>query len=211
MIEPRPWDRHADLSQERLSTLALTILRVRDDALLTHEPHKGDGPWGYGCRALERQIDAIKKLAETESWLTILEEGRHFVFQVGQVPVRFYKGRANKPRVSSLRQNHPELRAQQLAFKFADDRHGLWRLAIETDVTGRVSRVVAVEVLVAGKPGNEKVRGARTSWEIPLGGSVGAVSSVTPTKREGKQLDKPKVRPKAKGRTKKDSNADGGT
>jgi hypothetical protein len=210
MTEPRPWDRHADLSQERLSTLALAILRVRDDALLTHEPHKGDGPWGYGCRALERQIDAIKKLAETESWLTILEDGRHFVFRVGQVPVRFYKGRAGKPKVSTLRQNHPELTAQQLAFKFVDDRHGLWRLAIETDVTGRVSRIVAVEVAVAGKPGNERVMGVLTSWEIPLGESVSAVGSVTPMKREGKQLDKPKVRPKAKGRTKKDGTTDGG-
>lgn len=115
MLAMYPWDRHPDLSQERLVRLARELVRVREDALLVHEPDKGDGPWGYGCRALERQIDVVKKLAEQENWLTVLEDRRHFVFQIGKVPVRFYKGRASKPKISSLQQQNPELQAQQKA------------------------------------------------------------------------------------------------
>lgn len=210
MDSVQPWDRHPDLTKERFARIACEIVRVRDDALLAHEPDKGDGPWGYGCRALERQIDAIKKLAEQEDWLMILEEGRHFVFQVGSVPVRFYKGRASKPKPNSLQQRSPELTAQQKAFAFADEQNWIWRLAIETDVTGRVARIVAVEVSLSNKGGKEKVIDVRTLWEIPIDGSVNAVASVSSMKREGKQLEKPKVRPKAKAQTNKNGTNDGG-
>lgn len=205
-----PWERHEDLSMERLVRIANEIVRVREDALLAHEPEKGDRPWGYGCRALERQIDAIKKLAEVEPWLTILEEGRHFVFQVGSVPMRFYKGHASKPKPNSLQQRVPELTAQQRAFPFAEDQHWIWRFAIETEVTGRVARIVAVEVSLSTKGGKEKVIDVRSLWEVPLGGNVSTVASVSSMKREGKQLDKPKVRAKVKARPKKDGTNDDG-
>lgn len=210
MVEIFPWDRHPDLTRERLSTIATELVRVRDDALLAHEPHKGDKAWGFGCRALERQMYAIITLAAREKWLTILEDGRHFVFLIGQVPVRFYKGRADKPKPNTLRQNLPELAAQQGAFTFAQDQKWCWRLAIETDVTGRVARVVVVEASFGDKRNRAKIIDTRTVWEIPLMATVGAIADLAAPKREGKQLAKPSVRPKVKTRTTKDGTNDGG-
>lgn len=207
MCELFPWDRHPDLSQDRLVLIAKEIAKVRDEALLTHEEKKGDSPWGFGCRALERQIYAIKKLAEEESWLTILEDKRHFVFQIGEVPVRFYKGRANKPKINSLQRRNLELEAQQKAFAFMQEQGWMWRLAIETDETGRVTRIVAVEISLSSN-NKENVIAVGICWEIPLLESVGGMSSVSSIKREGKQLDKPKVRPK-KGKIKKEGSNDG--
>ena len=208
MVDLKPWDKHRDLTNERLVRVESVLVDVREDALLSHEPEKGDGLWGYGCRAHERQIDAIKKLAGEVDWLTVLEDGRHFVFMIGKVPVRFYKGSANRPKPNSLQQRVPEINAQQQAFSFAQNQKWLWRFAIETEATGKVSRIVVVAVSIAKKHGKEHLIDTHVRWEVPLAMPVRSIANLSSIQLPGKQLDKPVVR--AKSRTKKNGTNDGG-
>lgn len=184
MVERYPWDAHPDLTQERLQRLASAIVDVRDGVLLTHEPEKGDRSWGFGCRSLERQIEAIRNIANQDNWLSIVQDSRRFVFKIGQVPVRFYKGRATKPKANMLKQSYAELRQQQLAFPFNVDQDWIWRFAIETDVLGTVVRIVMVEV--------SSTRGeVRSYWEIPIRDRVASIAPVEPLQRPGKRLPPP--------------------
>ena len=93
----------------------------------------------------------------------MLDGTQHFVFLVEGVPVRFFRGDAEGPTKRTLRQQ--EVEAEQLALVFGreDGAEGLmFRLAVETDERGAVSRVVFLAL--RGEEGR-----VECFWPVPLG------------------------------------------
>ena len=90
-----------------------------------------------------------------------MDDSHHFVFLVDQVPVRFYRGFAEEPTTRTLRRQEAE--AQQLGLALGiDAAEGLvFRLAIETGITGNVERVVFLAL--RGEEGH-----AECVWPVPL-------------------------------------------
>ena len=191
-----PWEIHPALTAERLAFLGRLIRSVRAGAVDGHEEDKGDTAWGLGCKAHERTLFAITSAASgiAADWLTVIEPGLHFVFGIGPVPVRFYRGEPESPPTKSLKRNYPEIAAQsQMAFSVpgfdapasAPTRDYVWRIAIETDADGLASRVVLVEVAADD-------RSTRTLYEIPEA-DIGYVAPVAPKLKAGTKLPPPAV------------------
>lgn len=178
---PPPWQKFPSLTEQRLRAIAEIIRDVRHKAVMTHEPHIGDDEWVLGCRSYKRVCYEIAKssIGRFKDWLSIVEEDSrkkkrvkiapavlnpelHFVFAIGGVPLRFYKGAADEPTGKALNQRHPEIDMFQLALEFvqAPEFDKVLRLAVETDEIGEVERVVLVELDLDGKPYNP--------WVIPL-------------------------------------------
>lgn len=186
MIDGMPWEIHPDLQEDRLCQIAAIIRDVRHDALGGHEPKKGDSNWGLGTRVHERTCHAIRQAAQQIPWLKILEPGLHFVFTIGKVPVRFYRGEAENPNPRYLSRRFPEITAQQFAFDFAQEENDwFWRLAIETEVTGEVLRIVLVQVSASGQTQNP--------WEVPFVEKVAVISPLREKVNEGVELEPPFV------------------
>lgn len=106
-----PWDINPALTAERLAFIARLLAAVRRDAADAHEADRGDTAWGLGCRSHERSMHAITNAAQgiAADWLQVVEPGLHFVFAIGGVPFRFYRGEADSPPTRSLRRNFPEI------------------------------------------------------------------------------------------------------
>ena len=212
-----PWSDFPALTAARLEVVAAIICAVRREAVRTHEPSKGDDSWVLGCRAFRRTCSAIAEATDEHSWLTLIEskekaEARekdpdsvdpdmHFVFAIGSVPLRFYRGSPDKASRNSLKRKAPELRVQQLVLDFdVPVRPSFFlRLAIETDEAGLVERVVLVEV----EDGTGQV-GRR--YAIPLEAQA-TVRQFRRPDREGRDLGEPDVFPKRQQEKDKDEPA----
>src|SRR5882672_10612461 len=140
----KPWDLHPALIPERLAFIARLIRNVRDDVADSHEPEKGDTSWGSGTRSHERQMFSITNAASgiACAWLTVIDPNLRFVFAIGGVPIRFYRGEHEHPPARALRRDFPEVKANcQMSFgipgfdsmKTAGGEEFFWRLAISTD------------------------------------------------------------------------------
>ncbi len=168
-----PWQKYPDLTQDRLSTIAEIMRRVRRDVVALFEPEKGDGPWSLGCRAYERICFAIKKAADTYDWLTILPEPRplEFSFAIASVPFRFYRGRPDEPPENYIFKSFGELQHLQLCLEIEGLQpiDSILRLAVQTDGTREASSVTLVEMDVGGNP--------TATWVVPFDGLA---SNVTP-------------------------------
>lgn len=187
---------HPDLTDERLSILAQLVTDVRLGVAEAHEPDKGDTAWGFGTRACERQIHAIREAANTYSWLHILNSGRQFVFQIGAVPFRIYRGEPERPRSRTLARTYPEIRAQQAAFAgFGYDRDWIWRLVIETHPEGTVAHIWAVQIA-----GDTKRWETNVVWAIPLSVPVTGITAISEP-RPGKELPPVKAQLRRKKKT----------
>ncbi len=189
MHDCRPWDVHCQLQEDRLIFLANLAKLVRHEAILVHEPSKGDTNWGLGCRVHERTCHAIKEASDHQPWLDVIDPSLHFVFSVGGVPIRFYRGEAENPNPRYLSRRYPEIEAQQLAFEFdLEDREWLWRLAIETDIDGEVMRIVMVQVSEGGD--------IKNMWTIPLTDNVPNIAPIHQRQRDGVDLEPPVIVPR---------------
>lgn len=183
-----PWQIHPSLKPERLEFLAALFRDVRHDLSLLHEPSRGDTNWSRGCRAYDRTRYAVAQAAigEQRDWLSIVEDdGLHFVFSIGAVPIRFYRGEPNKSAVSRrARQESPEAQALLFALHSVEEPgfdELVPRLVIETDALGEVSNVVMVWLDENGVP--------RYPYSVPLTSS----SKITPirSREEARDLPKP--------------------
>jgi hypothetical protein len=156
-----PWDVHTDLTADRLIKVADLVTSARGDAVAWHNPEIGDDNWVLGCRAFQACRFQIQR--ETQSgdsqWLTILDESKHFVFRIGAVPVRFYRGEPEDQNHRTRRQSFPELAQMAMAFPGEDVLDLVYRFAVETDFDGQVSSVSFVGLL-----GDNVV----VYWPIPL-------------------------------------------
>ncbi len=158
-----PWEFHPALTDDRLRLCARLLANARRDAVALAAYEMGDDSWSVGCRAYAFGKQRLKRVAASRehSWLRVMDESHHFVFLINQVPVRFYRGFAEEPTVRTLRRQEAE--AQQLGLALGiDAAEGLvFRLAIETGVTGGVERVVFLAL--RGEEGR-----AECVWPIPL-------------------------------------------
>jgi hypothetical protein len=205
-MDTKPTDLHPALTDDRLRFVANIIRDARHECVIRREAKLGDNGWAVGCRAYAWVCHAVTRATLGNPWLTIVEGGGHivtkagddhfwttarFVFAIGSVPLRFYRGEADDVPANSLRVAYPELEARKQAFLFEQpsllpNSHAL-RLAIETDEDGEVSRVTLVQVLDAAA----KVIGER--WTIYDAATADNVAPFTPRKEEGKDLGKPAV------------------
>ena len=73
-----------------------------------------------------------------------MNPGKRFVFSVGAVPVRFYRGSVNRPPERTLAHSAPELTQLALAFDDIETPYAQlhWRFAIETGPLGEPTAVI---------------------------------------------------------------------
>jgi len=188
MTDLLPWDACPDLQLERLQLLAEHLRDVRHDALEIHDEVKGDDAQVHGTVAYARSCRRIKDLATSgkHPWLGIIDPSRRFIFSIGGMSMRMYRGDSRRPPERSLRSFVTELVAMQMDLPFEessfmrDDAGWVWRMAIETDISGLVVRVVVFQTNPA--------RNVRHLFEIPMRGAVAEISPVTPLERPGKEL-----------------------
>jgi hypothetical protein len=185
MVEFAPWEKYPSLTSDRLVVIASAIKEARHSAVLNHEPSKGDNIWTLGCVAYKRSCFAIVSIEPSYDWLKILPEDQNrFIFSVGAVPLKFYRGMAEDPPNRSLAVSFTELCSIQYCFDFGvvpDGKHIL-RLAVETDAAGEVKRVILVE-LDGGNVAN--------LYTVPLGSDV---SSVLPMQTKAIDVGPPELK-----------------
>ena len=182
-VDRLPWEVHEALLAERLSIIARIIRDTRAEALIGHDSDKGETLWSLGCRGYERTCHSITLAAETYSWLRILKSGPHFVFTIGGVPMRFYRGEPGDYQARWLQRALPELRQQSLAFVSAEQSGWAWRVLYDTGPKGEVIRVAFVEMTEEGH--------VRNQWDAPLDTSVSVIAPVRKTLAQG--IDLPPV------------------
>ena len=154
-----PWEYHPDLTYDRLVEIGLHISAARDAAVDRHDTTIGDDDWVLGCRAFQACRHRLQ-LAESElPWLAIIDPSRHFIFRIGAVPVRFYRGDPEDPSHRTKAQSFPELAQLSLAFPGSDVREVVYRIAVQTDLDGR-----ALTVHFVGLMGDNVV----LNWTIPI-------------------------------------------
>jgi len=179
-----PWDHHSDLTEERLQYVADLLTQVRHDAVSTYDVQAGDTPWGLGCRAYDRSRTTLIRKSESIPWLTITDSSLQLVFNIGNVPIRFYRGDPESPKTNTLACSFPELEQLNLAFpnQTADL---LWRFAIETDATGYVRRVTFI--------GTDQNGNVHCSW---IANKPAEVVELRPSTNDsaGVELPSPQVR-----------------
>ncbi len=185
-MNQKPWEIEPNLQKEYLCQLGHIIRDVRQGVLDLHDPDDGDGPWSLGCRAYERTINILEKIAETLPWLKVIrKQSLYFLILVDGVPLRVYKGRFDNPPGRTLRKDYPELRFRQLSF---DQREWMWRIAVEPDYDGSLLRITVAQY---DEKGN-----FRNLWEMPLTESIPAITSLTETRADSIILEKPSLIPR---------------
>jgi hypothetical protein len=151
IVEIKPWLKYPDLTQQRLTTLANEIRKVRSECVALHNPLEGDGDWSLGCRVYQRTFFAIRELSKTVDWLTINRELKslQFSFSVGSAPLRFYKGDPEDPPSRYLFQSDGEREHIQMCFEFEGmpSANTILRLAVDVDgATHQANSVTLVEI-----------------------------------------------------------------
>lgn len=182
-----PWEHHPALDRDRLIMIGKLIERGRNHALDRFDPAIGCTPWTVGCEAFAFQKSEIETAALDADWLEILDPSMQFVFSIGGVPVRFYRGEPDDPTARTLKQSFSELKQRSLFG--ADELVKLtsapaYRFAIETDVDGALTAITFV-VLAGETP--------VLTWEVPLDEPVTKVSPLWVEGSEGVELPAPAV------------------
>src|SRR5881409_3783312 len=109
MNDAKPWDVDPVLKPNRLTLLARLAVATRNQALAEANRDAGDTNWGIGCKAHERFVHAVSRLAATseKGWLRVHRDGLAFTTIVEGVAVRAYRGPADRP-------HHRHVQAAQL-------------------------------------------------------------------------------------------------
>lgn len=187
MTKSFPWEYHPDLTPDRLMAVGQFIADARHDAVDRHDEAVGDNGWTLGCSAFQfarfRILTAVD--GEEHEWLTAIDRSMQLIFQIGQVPVRMYKGYADEPTGRTLHQTFGELR--QLDFLFAEEDEGrqlAYRYAVETDFDGSVLAVKFV-----GLHGHSPV----FVWDVPLDANRTSLGTVGRPATDTVELGAPTV------------------
>jgi hypothetical protein len=168
---PLPWDLTPVFTQDRLVTLARVAVATRNRAFAEADRDAGDTNWGLACKAHERLMFALGRLAASgeHPWLEVVREGLYVMPLIEGVPVRLYRGAPDRPgsrHLDAVRLEYERSRPAQpqMAFDFlggpVDDGPWYWLMAMETGPGGMVSRVVFIQANDAGE--------TRHPWECPL-------------------------------------------
>ena len=186
-MKTKPWEYHADLTEERLVEIAKLIVAGRNAAIELQAEDEGDNGWTLGCRAVQFARHRILTAAAngTLPYLGIIDPSLGLVFTIGQVPVRIYRGDADDPTDRTLRQSNTELHQLGFIFDDLDDASELaYRFAIETDFDGSVLSVHFVGL--RGKV-------AELNWRVPLDEDDGVVGGVGTPADEAVDIPAPSV------------------
>jgi hypothetical protein len=171
-----PWDVDAALKPKRLLLLAQLAVDVRNQALSEANRALGDTNWGIGCKAHERFVHAVEKLATgaERSWLRVHRDGLSFTSFVEGVAVKADRGEADHPHARHVYaaqhesdRETPKVDPRQLSFGFEQPRaeedpesKWVWLMAVETEADGRAVRVVFFQANALGQ--------TRHRWVAPL-------------------------------------------
>lgn len=186
MAKQYPWEYHSDLTAERLIALALLIRQGRHDAVERYESDIGDDAWTLGCRAYKfgqfRILQADKD--DKFPWLSIIDPSLRFIFGIGLVPVRFYRGDAEEPSSKTCQIAFPELGQLSIAFPEEEPDPMVYRFAVETDFDGSVLAIKFVGL---------RHKQAVLCWDVPM--PTATVTTFTPIdiSDEGVDLPAPQV------------------
>lgn len=150
MSEKTPWEHHPDLSEDRLEIISDILRKVRNEEVALNDINQAI--WGYGCLIYDLTRNKLIEESKNYEWLNIVNSSLGFVFSIGEVPVRFYKGSVEDPNDRTLAYNKDE--AKQLEFAFGSStslevEH--WRFSIETDHDASVLQVSLVGFNSNGK------------------------------------------------------------
>src|SRR5687768_9407720 len=99
-FQPRqPSDLYPGLTWDRLIVLCRLIWDSRIWVAENATPERGDSRCGVGFRAWEHGKHAVTVAAvkERADWLSVVDQGPRFIFQIAGMPVRFCKGDTDKP------------------------------------------------------------------------------------------------------------------
>lgn len=182
-----PWEHDPALTENRLIKIGRLIRQGRNDALDRYDQALGCDGWTVGCEAFAFQKHQIIKAAEFTDWLDILNPSMEFVFRIGGIPMRFYRGEATDPHERTLRQTFAELNQMSL---FASEElgrpgsHLLHRFAVETDIDGSITRITFV-VLDGATP--------LLTWIVPFDLPVTKISPLWVEGSEGVVLPFPPI------------------
>lgn len=182
-----PWEHHPALTADRLTAVAQMILAGRNNALDRFDASVGCSNWTLGCEAFELQRFQIIVGAAEHEWLDVIDPGMQFVFSVGGVPARFYRGEPDDPTARTLKQSFPEL--YQLSLFSEEElaqlaRKPAYRFAVETDVDGAVAQISFV-ILDGEQP--------LLVWRIEIDEAFGKVAPLWGADAEGVELPPPTV------------------
>jgi len=179
-----PWECHPDLTKERLSSLTLFFANTRNELMSLYDQKRGDDAWSLGCRGFSWCKNRLMMIAGKNewSWLSVLNPTKRFIFGIGAVPVRFYRGRIDRPPMGTLANSFDELR--QLSLAFPDEPHFRdlkWRFAIETGLLGEPTNIIFAGLSQSG----EVISYANIPFEVeiiklPLGSPIVSDEVVLP-------------------------------
>jgi hypothetical protein len=189
-----PWDLNPALVQERLETLARVAVATRNRAFAEADRAAGDTNWGLACKAHERLMHALSDLVQrgAHPWLGLVRDGLYLMPLIEGVPVRLYRGAADRPssrHVDALRFEHERWKSTrpQMSFDFmagaAADGPWYWLMAMETDEAGIVTRAVYVQANDAGD--------TRHAWECPVAPPEKISGVVRIADKRGRRAAKP--------------------
>lgn len=194
-----PWDHDPALSEDRLIEIGRLITVGRNHALDRYDPNVGCDAWTVGCEAFKFQCFQIETASNDLPWLEVLNSSMEFVFSIGGVGMRFYRGEPTDPHERTLRQTFSELAQMSLFAEEELEKSGqtiLYRFAVETDIDGSITQITFV-VLSGGSP--------LIVWPVPLEQPVVSIAPIRPERSDGVVLPFPKVSPKKDDKGKKSS------
>lgn len=182
-----PWEHHPAFERDRLITIGLLIQRGRNDALDRYNPGVGSNGWTLGCEGFAFQKHQIIEASADIEWLGIIDPGMQFIFTIGGVPVRFYRGTPDDPNERTLKQTFSELK--QLSLFAAEELIQLtpdpaYRFAVETDLDGAIA-AITFAVLAGDTP--------VLTWLVPLDEPVTKISPLWVSGSDGVDLPAPAV------------------
>jgi hypothetical protein len=182
-----PWEYHPALNKPNLIEVAQLIAQGRGNALDRYDAAVGDDSWTLGVCAFNygrHEIILASKDGE-HPWLSIADPSRRFVFRIGGIPVRFYRGDPQEPRPNMLYQVFDEFRQLSLPLEDGLSLEGVeFRIAMETDEAGDILQISFIAI---------RGSAVESVWPIPFNGTSPDDEVVEEHEAEGADLPAPSV------------------
>ncbi|MBY6208733.1 MULTISPECIES: hypothetical protein [Halomonas] len=182
--------------------MAELIRDVRASAVDSYAPEEGDTTKSLGFTAYERTRSIICSTAGTPGfeWLSVLTPDRRFTFRIGDTPVRFWKGIAERLPGSKLLRSEEALRQTELNFHDEPINSLIWYIIVETGPDKLVERAYLIGFTEHGIQ--------HINWEIPIKGKITTLASAEDSKTEGVEMVSAAARLRKKDKGKDHGNRD---
>lgn len=175
-MEKMPWELNADLTKDRIITIASLIAKKRGEVIDLHDEELGDTPRSLGMRCYEccrTEIIRAAKEPAVGSWFSILTQEGRFTFCIGLTPVRFSRNDPedlpNRKLVTSF-ETQKQMDWINKSNPYAEIR---WFIVIDTYYKSPADAVYFV--------GYTETNEIICQWQIPLEDKVTLISKVDPS------------------------------